>query len=257
MIAGSKKFPLLITSAHIPIVADFSLAMEHILLIENDPTTQQMITSCCATLDAIVETIPAPAPEINHLWQKDWALLLLATMLPDSDGLSLLRQIRATSRVPVLLLVSPGNEVDGILGLELGADVYLIKPLNPRVLLAQVRALLRRVRTDGYNVLPPPPLKLGEIELDEQLHAVRYAGQQLELTFSEYNLMRLLLRANGKVIARETLSQELLGRSFSPRDRSLDVHVSNLRRKLTALTQQPGSYCIRAERGVGYALTLG
>lgn len=226
------------------------------MVIEHDPTTQHIITTCCSTLDAIVETISAPPPEPQNLWQKNWALLLISTILPDTDGLSLLRQIRAASRVPILLLVTQGNEVDAILGLELGADVCLTKPLNPRIVLAQIRALLRRARADAHNVLPPPPLKLGDIEMDEQLHAVRYAGQALELTFSEFNLMRLLLRANGKVITRETLSQELLGRSFSPRDRSLDVHVSNLRRKLTAITRQPGNYCIRAERGVGYALTL-
>jgi DNA-binding response OmpR family regulator len=227
--------------------------MNRILLVENDAEALHTVARCCATLGAELETVT----EANTtLWQQDWAFVMLSATLPDVDGLTLLRQLRTVSRVPVLLFVTPDNEVDGILGLELGADVYLTKPLNPRRLLAQMRALLRRTHTEAHDLLPPPPLQRGKLKLDEQSHVVCYAEKRLELTASEFELMRMLMRANGEAISREDLSLQLLGRPFQSTDRSLDVHVSNLRRKLAEATQQPDNFCIRAVRGVGYVLTL-
>jgi two-component system response regulator CpxR len=230
--------------------------MENILLIESDPTTQALVSDCGATLGATVHHLDAWPTECAAFQQHHWGLLLLAASLPSGDGFTLLRRIRAISRVPILFLVNANNEIDGIVGLELGADVFLTKPLHGRALLAQMRALLRRHQAAADSALPPLPLKVGALELDEQLQIVRYAGQHLELTLSEFKLLRLLLQAHGQVLTREVLSQHLLGRSFAPTDRSLDVHISNLRRKLIAVAQQPGSQCIRSERGVGYALTL-
>jgi two-component system response regulator CpxR len=230
--------------------------MDRILLIENDAATRQTVAACSAALGSALETIVEPDREFDARLREGWALLLLAAALPGTDDLALLHRIRAASRAPVVLLVPPDNEIDGILGLELGADVYLTKPLNPRALLAQMRALLRRAHPEAPGDLPPARLMLGGLELDEQFHVARYAGERLELTLSEFELMRLLAHAGGEAVSRETMSRQLLGREFSPADRSLDVHVSNLRRKLAAAAGQPGHYCIRAVRNVGYALTL-
>src|SRR5215469_12356216 len=163
--------------------------------------------------------------------QRPWTLILLDVMLPGMDGFEVLKRIRSESSVSVLLLTARGEDVDRIVGLEIGADDYLPKPFNPRELLARMRAVLRRNAS-----LPAPQsavLRVGDLELDPAARKATRAGRRLELTDVEFGLLEALMRSPGTVVNREELSQAVLGRAFDPFDRSLDMHVSRLRRKLS------------------------
>ena len=161
----------------------------------------------------------------------------------------LLRRLRVISRLPVLLLLAAENEVDGIIGLELGADDYLLQPINPRVLIARLRATLRRARHESGNPLPPPLITNGALILDKQTRSAWHGDEKLPLTTVEFDLLHAFLNAPGQPLSREELARNILGRAFHPYDRSLDVHISNLRKKLG----RAGS--IQALRGIGYMFT--
>jgi two-component system response regulator CpxR len=172
-------------------------------------------------------------------------------MLPGMHGFDVLRRIRAKSRIPVLMLTARGDDVDRIVGLEIGADDYLPKPFNPRELVARIRAILRRTQPEeAVAGGDRQALVVGDIEMDTATRAVRRSGQPVELTAVEYDLLERLLRAAGQIAKREELVKEVLGRELSPFDRSIDMHVSNLRRKLGH--QLDGMERIKTIRGVGY-----
>jgi len=173
-------------------------------------------------------------------------LVVLDVMLPGMDGFEVLRRLRARSDVPVIMLTARGEDVDRIVGLELGADDYLPKPFNPRELVARIRAILRRLEPRAPGGL----LALGDLELDPGAREVRRGGEPVRLTGAEFSLLEALLRRAGTVVTREALYREVLGRRPSPFDRSLDVHVSALRRKLGPLPD--GRERIKTVRGVGY-----
>ncbi len=182
----------------------------------------------------------------NHL------LVVLDVMLPGLNGFEVLRRIRNKSRIPVLLLTARGEDVDRIVGLEIGADDYLPKPFNPRELVARIRAILRRTRTAERPGAGQPPeiLRVGDIELDPATRTVRQNGNPVELTSVEFNLLEVLLREAGRVVSRERLVDTVLSRKFSPFDRSIDMHVSKIRRKLG--DSDTGADHIKTVRGVGY-----
>jgi two-component system response regulator CpxR len=175
-------------------------------------------------------------------------LVILDVMLPGLNGFEALRRIRERSAVPVVMLSARGEEVDRVVGLELGADDYLAKPFSPRELAARVRAVLRRGRSAGAP--PPVPFAVGDLELDPGARSVRRAGEPVELTGLEFAILERLARDAGQVVRREALYREVLERRPSPLDRSLDVHLSALRRKLGAGAD--GGERIKTVRGVGY-----
>ena len=193
-------------------------------------------------------------------------LIVLDVMLPGIGGFEVLRRIRAsvaqTARVPILMLTARGEEIDRVMGLEWGADDYLAKPHSPQELLSRVRAMLRRVRLEreaGQSLAQPaiqtPPtqhFRVGDIELDGAAHQIHVGGQPLELTAVEFELLALLMSHVGEVVTRETVSLEVFDRPLMHFDRSLDVHISNLRRKLG--TTSSGSERIKTVRGIGYVL---
>jgi DNA-binding response OmpR family regulator len=182
-------------------------------------------------------------------------LVILDVMLPGGSGFELLKSLRTKSRVPVVLLTARGESVDRILGLEIGADDYIPKPFDPRELVARMRAVLRR-SPDGQ---PEPDagetLAIGEITLSPPSRSVHCKGAPVDLTGAEYNMLELLMRRAGSVVTREELAKAALGRTLSPYDRSVDVHVSRLRRKLGAAVG--GEERIRPVRGVGYFFVSG
>jgi two-component system response regulator CpxR len=180
-------------------------------------------------------------------------LVVLDVMLPGINGFEVLRRIRQTSKIPVLLLTARGEDVDRIVGLEIGADDYLPKPFNPRELVARIRAILRRSRSADKGSQASEVLRVGEIELDPASRTVEQNGKPLELTSVEFNLLQVLLREAGNVVSREHLVDAVLGRKFSPFDRSIDMHVSKVRRKLG--DTDGGTDHIKTVRGVGYILT--
>lgn len=184
--------------------------------------------------------------------QRQWDLILLDVMLPGMDGFEVLKRIRLESRVSVLLLTARGDDVDRIVGLEIGADDYLPKPFNPRELLARMRAVLRR--QDRAASAPAALLRVQDLELDVAARKALKAGKKLDLTDIEFGLLEALMRVPGTVLSRDELSQAVLGRAFDPFDRSLDMHVSRLRRKLGRDGEDEDP--VKTIRGVGYQLAL-
>jgi two-component system response regulator VicR len=175
-------------------------------------------------------------------------LILLDVQLPKKDGWAALREIRQTSRVPIIMLTARGEEADKVLGLELGADDYLVKPFSMRELLARVRAALRRATE--YVEAPAHPTKIGEIELDPASHRVMRNGELLELTRKEYDLLQYLMLNAGKVIARNDLIDKVWHTDWVGDTRTLDVHIRWLREKIEKNPSAPRY--IQTVRGVGY-----
>ncbi|GGW64114.1 response regulator transcription factor [Alishewanella tabrizica] len=182
-------------------------------------------------------------------------LILLDVMLPKRDGLSVLKALRAGAYCPVLMLTARGDDIDRILGLELGADDYLAKPFNPRELVARIKAILRRVELSQQE--PPQTthlLVLNEVALNTQNRQVSCNGHPITLTATEFQLLEQLMRRAGEVLSKEELSKSVLGRRLQLYDRSLDMHISNIRKKLA---QHSVIEKIQTLRGSGYLFLNG
>jgi DNA-binding response OmpR family regulator len=186
----------------------------------------------------------------------DFTLAVLDIMLPEIDGFEALRRIRAKSDLPVIMLTARGDDVDRIHGLEIGADDYLMKPFNPRELAARIQAVLRRSAGSAADPasLPPENITVGDIELNQGARTVRRGDEDIELTSVEFDLLAYFLKTPGQVISRDDMVKTVLRREIASLDRSIDVHVSNLRKKLGPAAD--GGDRIRAIRGVGYLYTL-
>jgi two-component system response regulator CpxR len=227
--------------------------MNRILMIDDDVELCELVKEYLALEGFEVEAAHEGEAGLERALSGEYALLVLDVMLPGLGGFDVLRRIRAASRLPVLMLTARGDEIDRIVGLELGADDYLPKPFNPRELIARIRAILRRAQAppDDLTAPPAPPLiAVGDVEVDVGARTVRRAGELVELTAAEFDLLLALLRAAGRVVTREDLAQAALGRALPSFDRSVDMHVSNLRKKL-------GHYAgeverIKTVRGAGY-----
>jgi two-component system response regulator CpxR len=174
--------------------------------------------------------------------EGDFALVVLDLMLPSLDGFAVMKQLRARSRVPVLMLTARGEDVDRIVGLELGADDYLAKPFNPRELVARIRAILRRAQAPSKG-----RLQINGVTIDPGARSVICDGQEIEMTTLEFDILEVLLRAAGRVVSRDALMESMYNRKATPFDRSIDMHVSHLRRKL-----ESDRTLIKTVRGVGY-----
>jgi DNA-binding response OmpR family regulator len=157
--------------------------------------------------------------------------VILDVMLPQRSGLELLRELRRSSKLPVLMLTALGEDIDRILGLELGADDYVPKPCNPREIAARLRAILRRTQGDNESQRLTD-LTIGPVALRAASRNVTVRGEPIALTGTEFNILAVLMREAGRVVSKETLSQDVLSRPLGPFDRSIDVHISKLRRKL-------------------------
>jgi two-component system response regulator CpxR len=172
-------------------------------------------------------------------------LVVLDVMLPGMDGFEILRRLRERSKVPVIMLTARGEDVDRIVGLELGADDYLPKPFNPRELAARIRAILRR-----YEKRPPAVsgrLEVNGVALDPGTREVLAHGKHVELTTFEFDILEMLMRSAGRVLSRDALMENFYNRKATPYDRSIDMHISHLRKKL-----EQGTTLIKTIRGVGY-----
>jgi DNA-binding response OmpR family regulator len=227
--------------------------MDEILLIDDDVELCAMLTEYLGRYGFQVTAVHRGDTGLSAALEKPYALVLLDVMLPGMDGFDVLRRIRTTSSVSVLLLTARGEDVDRIVGLEIGADDYLSKPFNPRELLARVRAILRR--TVGSPVKQEQEsLRVEGLELNPAARAVHFNGINIDLTDVEFALLEVLMRSPGTVVSREDISERVLGRKFHPFDRSLDMHVSRLRKKL-ADSGAPEAQ-VKTIRGVGYQLTV-
>ncbi len=175
-------------------------------------------------------------------------LILLDIMLPDGDGRDVLREVRRTSRVPVVMLTARGKEVEKIVGLEIGADDYVVKPFSADELIARIRAILRRAASPAESA--KPVFEVGDVRLDLDTRTVSRGGRPVQVTVKEFDLLHALMRSPGKVVSRTDLMDEVWDPHWYGSTKTLDVHISSLRRKLG--DDAPSSRYIHTARGVGF-----
>ncbi len=221
--------------------------MERLLVVDDDAELCHLVTRFLAREGFEISWAPSGDVGVERALAENYSLIMLDVMMPDTDGFDVLRRIRQHSRTPVLMLTARGDTHDRIRGLEMGADDYLPKPFDPAELVARIRAILRRSAPHGPV---PAAIAIAGIELDGGSRTVRRSGAPLDLTTVEFDLLAALMRVAGSTVSRGDLVRNVLGRDFSPFDRSIDTHVCNLRRKLGPL--EDGGDRIKGVRGAGY-----
>ena len=221
----------------------------NILIIDDDRELSEMLSEYLAPDHLKLSACHTGEDGMQALRSGEFDLLILDIMLPGMSGLDVLKEIRRTSDIPVIMLTARGEDIDRILGLEFGADDYIAKPFNPRELVARLKAILRR---SGRGSEVPDRLVAGELELDTRTRSVTANGSSVRLTGTEFEMLSCMIKMQGGVVSRESLSEQALGRRLLPYDRSIDTHISNLRGKLerAGLTDP----AIVSQRGVGYRL---
>ncbi len=218
-----------------------------LLIIDDDVELCALLSDFLKLEGFAVAAVHDGLEAVQHCAAKEYDAIVLDIMLPGMQGLDVLRELRRQGDTPVLMLTARGEETDRILGLELGADDYLPKPCNPRELAARLRAILRRSSTSAPAAATT--LTVGLTRLDPSNRSATYRGADLALTSAEFNVLHILLSQAGQVVDKDTLCQDALGRPLAAYDRSVDVHVSKIRRKLAA---QGGDDLIVSVRGAGY-----
>jgi two-component system response regulator CpxR len=228
--------------------------MNRILVIDDDIDLCELLTDYLTTEGFAVEVVHDGEAGAERALTGDFELVVLDVMLPGINGFEVLRRLRIGSTTPVLMLTARGDDVDRIVGLEMGADDYLPKPFNPRELVARIRAVQRRTEpAPATATAPRETVTVGDVTLDLGARTVHVGGVPIELTSVEFSLLEVLIRLAGQVVSREELSLQALGRELNVYDRSIDVHVSSLRRKLGTLGEE--SERIKTVRGIGYFYT--
>lgn len=223
-----------------------------ILVIDDDTELTGLLDDYLSQQGFEIEAVHDGKAGLERARAGVHAVVVLDVMLPSMNGLDVLQALRTTSAIPVLMLTARGDDVDRIVGLEMGADDYLPKPFNPRELLARLRALHRRAEPRDGDGAPRELLSAGDLTLDVGARVVRRGGDLVDLTNMEFALLELLLRSVRQIVSRETIAEEVLGRRFTPYDRSIDVHISKLRKKLGP--GQGSAERIQTVRGAGYVL---
>lgn len=222
-----------------------------ILVIDDDRELCGLLEEYLVAEGFAVESVHTGPQGAEQASQGNYALIVLDVMLPGLNGFDVLRRIRGESSVPVVMLTARGEEVDRIVGLEMGADDYLPKPFNPRELVARIRAILRRQSTaQKEGAAAEAVLVVGDLVLDPGRRTVLQGERPVVLTSIEFSVLELLLAQAGRVISRDDICSQALGRQLNSFDRSIDVHVSSLRRKLGPAVDS--SERIKSVRGIGY-----
>ena len=224
--------------------------MSHILIVEDEVKIREVLrdylekegyqVTCLERGDTVIPTVKKSPPD----------LILLDIMLPGMEGLEVCRGVRKFSQVPILMLTARVEEIDCVLGLELGADDYIFKPFRPREVVARVKAVMRRLQ----SALTGNKLRAGAIELSEETHQVTIQGREVKLTPIEFSLLRLLMEHPGRVFPRTELVSRIQGYDFEGYDRTVDTHIKNLRRKIASVL--PEQEIISSVHGVGYKLQV-
>ncbi|MBI4756193.1 MAG: response regulator transcription factor [Betaproteobacteria bacterium] len=230
--------------------------MTRILLVDDDVDLCELLGEYLAGEGFAVDAAHDGESALLKAVGGGYDVIVLDVMMPGRNGFDVLRELRARDGTPVLMLTARGEDVDSIVGLELGADDYLAKPCNPRVLVARIRAVLRRAEQRAGNGEAGEAgeatqwLHLDDLDLHPGSRAVRRAGKPVEMTSTEFSVLAVLMRQAGRVVPKNELAEQGLGRKLARFDRSLDMHVSNLRRKLGPAPD--GEERIKTVRGVGY-----
>jgi DNA-binding response OmpR family regulator len=223
-----------------------------VLIIDDDKELCALLSDFLSLEGFATCAVHHGAEAVAHCQEHNYDAIVLDIMLPGLQGLDVLRQVRQFSTTPILMLTARGEDTDRILGLELGADDYLPKPCNPRELAARLRAILRRSQMSAEET-PAPQLEAGQTCINPGDRSATYGGADLQLTSAEFNVLQILVNSAGTVVNKETLSRQALGRALSAYDRSIDVHVSKIRKKLSALG---GDNLIVSVRGSGYQFRI-
>lgn len=231
---------------------NFPTPLNRVLLIDDDVELGDLLVEYLRREGMECRVVHDGEAGVMSAQSGDYDIAVLDVMLPGIGGFEVLRRVRASgAQLPILMLTARREEVDRVLGLEAGADDYLIKPFSPRELVARLRAILRRARLEPETSQTPRRIwRVGDLELDGAARQVRRGAELVELTGAEFDLLEVLLRAAGEIVTREVISQTALGRRLLPYDRSIDVHISNLRRKIGPDAR--GAERIKAVRGIGY-----
>ncbi len=227
--------------------------MTRILLADDDVELCDMLKEYLAREGFSVDTANDGSSALAKAMTGNYDLVVLDVMMPNKNGFDVLRELRIHSLTPVLMLTARDEDVDSIVGLELGADDYLGKPCNPRVLVAHIRSILRRAeppRAEQDGGAGTDTIRINDLEMHTGSRTITCKSIRIEMTSTEYSVLEVLLREAGRVVTKMELSERALGRKLSRYDRSLDMHVSNLRKKLGPLPD--GEERIKTVRGVGY-----
>ncbi|HLS55173.1 MAG TPA: response regulator transcription factor [Zeimonas sp.] len=227
--------------------------MPSVLLVDDDVELSELLREYLQQEGFDTDAVHDGESGVARALQGTYDIVVLDVMMPRLDGVEALRRIRLASRVPVLMLTAKGDDVDRIVGLELGADDYVPKPCTPRELAARLRAILRRVRP-GDAGAADEPLAAGPLSLWPGKRRAQWRGEALALTSTEFSLLEVLARQAGRVVGKAELSEQALGRPLARFDRSIDVHVSSLRQKLGQ--RDDGRSWIETVRGRGYQFLL-
>jgi len=224
----------------------------NILLVDDDTELTALLSRYLERELFRVTAVHTAEEGLTEALSGRYQAVVLDVMLPGGNGIEILRNIRERSELPVLMLTAKGDEMDRIEGLEIGADDYIPKPCNPRELSARLRSILRRGRSADVT---GAVLEIDDLVIDFEQHTVARDGAELELTVTEFNILSVLAREAGKVVDKNRLAEQSMQRSLTLFDRSLDMHLSNLRKKLGPMDD--GSPRIKTVRGVGYMYQTG
>lgn len=221
-----------------------------VLLVDDDLQLCGMLAEYLQRDGFFVTSVHDGKAGVDAVTRGGFDVVVMDITMPVMDGFEALRRIRSASEVPVVMLTARGDEVDRIVGLEIGADDYLPKPFNPRELAARLRAVLRRVHTTSATNDDTGPVEHGDIRIEPGSRRLWKKGEPVAVTATEYVIAELLVRSAGKIVTKDELMEKGLGRRLTPYDRSLDTHIANLRRKLG--TADDDSPMIKTVRGQGY-----
>ena len=226
--------------------------MPTILIAEDEPAIAETVAYALRSEGHVAEHVLLGAAVVPRVRAGGIDLVILDVGLPDVSGFDVCRALRATSDVPVIFLTARESEINRVLGLELGADDYVVKPFSPRELVARVRAQLRRRSPSAQT----PWVVSGAFEIDRDGRRARYRGQRLDLTRYEYGLLEALLERPGAVLSRAQLMDRVWSGALESGDRTVDTHVKTLRAKLRAVGGEPAEAAVRTHRGIGYSLEV-
>ena len=228
--------------------------MNKVLIIDDDEELCDLVSEYLTVEGFETTAVHDGEAGLQKALSGEYDLAILDVMMPKLNGFDVLKNLREKSGLPVLMLTARGDDMERIVGLEIGADDYLPKPFNPRELVARLRAILRRASAESNDHLPAEKITVDDLELSASSRSVKRDGEDLPVTSVEFDLLSALLRDAGRVVKKEDLSENVLERRLSPYDRSLDMHISNLRKKLGA--RADGSERIKTVRSVGYIYTV-
>ncbi|HUR99884.1 MAG TPA: response regulator transcription factor [Pyrinomonadaceae bacterium] len=228
--------------------------MNKVLIIDDDEELCDLVSEYLTVEGFQMTAVHDGEAGLERALSGEFDLAILDVMLPKINGFDVLKNLREKSGLPVLMLTARGDDMERIVGLEIGADDYLPKPFNPRELVARLRAILRRAAGEEGAHPSAEKIVIDDLELSASSRSVKRNGEELPVTSVEFDLLSALLRSAGTVVKKEDLSENVLERRLSPYDRSLDMHVSNLRKKLGPRPDE--SERIKTVRSVGYIYTI-